>query len=122
MPACERFGLGMLPFFPLEYGLLTGKYSRGQAAPPDSRAGLDPTRSTWLAEADWDRIEALEMYAEKRGLSVLDVAVAGLAAQPAVASVISGVSRADQVRINAAAIRWQPTDDDLDELDETTGE
>ncbi len=117
-PASERFGLGILPFFPLEYGLLTGKYQRGQAAPSGSRADLDASRAGWLEKADWDRIEALSTYAEKRGLSLLDVAIAGLAAQPAVASVISGVSRAEQVRTNAAALRWDPTEDDLDELDQ----
>ena len=116
VPACERFGLGMLPFFPLEYGLLTGKYRRGEAAPTGSRADLDAGRAGWLAAADWDRIEALEAYAAERGLSVLDVAIAGLAAQPTVASVISGVSRGEQVRTNAAALRWEPTEDDLHDL------
>jgi aryl-alcohol dehydrogenase-like predicted oxidoreductase len=115
-PACERFGLGVLPYFPLEYGLLTGKYRRGEAAPEGSRAALDPSRSGWLAGADWDRIEAIEKYAESRGLSVLDVAVAGLAAQPAVSSVISGATRSEQVRANAAALRWQPSTEDLAEL------
>ena len=118
VPACERFGLGVLPFFPLEYGLLTGKYRRGEAAPSGSRADIDSSRAGWLAKADWDRIEALEAYAAERGLSVLDVAIAGLAAQPTVASVISGVSRGEQVATNASALRWQPTDEDLDALDE----
>ena len=121
VPACEAFGLGVLPFFPLEYGLLTGKYRRGEAAPAGSRAALDPSRSSWLANADWDRIEAVEKYAEARGLSTLDVAIAGLAAQPAVASVISGATSGDQVRTNAAALRWSPSADDLAELDEITG-
>lgn len=116
VPACERFGLGVLPFFPLEYGLLTGKYRRGQEAPGDSRAALDPTRSQWLAEADWDRIETLEAYAAARDLEVLDVAIAGLAAQPGVSSVISGATRGAQVRRNAAALAWQPTPADLEEL------
>ena len=120
VPACETFGLGVLPFFPLEYGLLTGKYRRGQAAPAGSRADLDPTRAQWLARADWDRIEALEAYAAARDIGVLDVAIAGLAAQPAVASVISGVTSATQVRANAAALRWEPTEADLVELDEVT--
>ncbi len=119
-PACEHFGLGVLPFFPLEYGLLTGKYRRGEAAPAGSRAAVDTRRAGWLDRADWDRIEAVERYAADRGLSTLEVAVAGLAAQPAVSSVISGVSRADQVRTNAAALRWQPTAEDLAELDEAT--
>jgi aryl-alcohol dehydrogenase-like predicted oxidoreductase len=120
-PACERFGLGILPFFPLEYGLLTGKYRRGQDAPEGSRAALDPERSAWLREADWDRIEAVEEYAAARDLSVLDVAIAGLAAQPAVSSVISGATRPEQVRTNAAALRWPASAEDLAELDEVTG-
>jgi aryl-alcohol dehydrogenase-like predicted oxidoreductase len=112
VPACERFGLGLLPFFPLEYGLLTGKYRRGEDAPSGSRAAIDSSRAGWLAKADWDRIEALEAYAAERGLSILDVAIAGLAARPTVSSVISGVSRGEQVRTNAAALRWEPTDED----------
>ena len=120
-PACEAFGLGILPFFPLEYGLLTGKYRRGAGAPAGSRAALDPARSQWLDAADWDRIEAVEKYAEARGLAVLDVAIAGLAAQPAVASVISGATSGDQVRTNAAALRWDAdAEADLVELDEIT--
>ena len=121
VPACEAFGLGLLPYFPLEYGLLTGKYRRGEAAPPGSRAALDPERSQWLRDAEWDRIEALTSYAEERDLTLLDVAIAGLAAQPAVGSVISGATRGEQVRANAAALRWQPTAEDLVELDELTG-
>jgi aryl-alcohol dehydrogenase-like predicted oxidoreductase len=120
VPACEEFGLGVLPFFPLEYGLLTGKYRRGEDAPAGSRAALDPSRSSWLANADWDRIEAFEKYAAARDLSPLEVAIAGLAAQPAVTSVISGATSGDQVRANAAALRWVPTADDLVELDEVT--
>jgi aryl-alcohol dehydrogenase-like predicted oxidoreductase len=122
VPACETFGLGVLPYFPLEYGLLTGKYRRGQGAPTGSRADLDPSRAQWLEVADWDRIEALEAYAAARDLSILDVAVAGLAAQPAVASVISGATSGEQVRANAAALRWEPTEADLVELDEITAD
>ncbi len=117
-PACEQFGLGVLPYFPLEYGLLTGKYHRGEPAPAGSRATTGP--SSWLDHADWNRIEALGKYAEARDVSMLDVAVAGLAAQPAVASVIAGATRGEQVRANAAALRWEPTEADLVELDEVT--
>jgi aryl-alcohol dehydrogenase-like predicted oxidoreductase len=120
VPACEQYGLGILPFFPLEYGLLTGKYRRGEDAPAGSRAALTPDRRAWLDNADWDRIEALEKYAAERGISVLDVAIAGLAAQPAVASVISGATSGDQVRANTAALRWEPTEADLVELDAIT--
>jgi aryl-alcohol dehydrogenase-like predicted oxidoreductase len=117
-PACEQFGLGVLPYFPLEYGLLTGKYHRGEPAPAGSRATTGP--SSWLDHADWNRIEALGKYAEARDVSMLDVAVAGLAAQPAVASVIAGATCGEQVRANAAALRWEPTEADLVELDEVT--
>ncbi|MCW2792925.1 MAG: aldo/keto reductase, partial [Nocardioides sp.] len=120
IPACETVGRGVLPYVPLEYGLLSGKYRRGADAPAGSRAALDPSRAQWLEKADWDRIEAVTAYAAKRDLSVLDVAIAGLAAQPAVASVISGATSGDQVRANAAALRWEPTEADLVELDEIT--
>ena len=120
VPACEQFGLGVLPYFPLEYGLLTGKYRRGEDAPAGSRADVDKARSQWLKNADWNRIEALEKYAASRDVEILDVAISGLAAQPAVASVISGATSGDQVRCNAAALRWQPTEADLVELDELT--
>ena len=118
VPACEQYGLGILPFFPLEYGLLTGKYRRGETAPAGTRAASGP--APWLERADWDRIEALEAYAAARDLEPIDVAIAGLAAQPAVASVIAGATSGDQVRRNAAALRWEPTEADLVELDEIT--
>lgn len=119
VPAAESFGLGVLPFFPLERGLLTGKYRRGEQPPAGSRATSAP--APWLDDADWDRIEALESYAADRDLTVLDVAIAGLAAQPAVASVISGATSGDQVRTNAGALRWEPTAEDLVILDGITG-
>ncbi|MEP9382587.1 aldo/keto reductase [Nocardioides cheoyonin] len=118
VPAAEQFGLGILPYFPLEYGLLTGKYKRGQAAPEGTRGASGP--APWLESADWDRIDAVEKYAAARGLTPLDVAIAGLAAQPAVASVISGATRGEQVTANAAALRWHPSESDLEELDEIT--
>ncbi|MFW6204933.1 MAG: aldo/keto reductase [Actinomycetota bacterium] len=115
VPACEHVGVGVLPFFPLEYGLLTGKYRRGEPAPEGSRLA---SRTGPLERADFDRIEAIERFAAERGLSMLDVAVGGLAAQPAVASVISGATRPEQVVANAAAGQWQPTAEDLAALNE----
>ena len=116
-PACERFGLGILPYFPLARGLLTGKYRRGEPAPDGSRAALEPDRAGWLTEADWDRVEAYDAYARTRGVGILDVAIGGLAAQPCVASVIAGATSPDQVAANARAVAWQPSPDDLAELD-----
>lgn len=113
VPACLHAGVGVLPFFPLEYGLLTGKYRRGEPAPEGSRLA---SRSGPLERADFDRIEAIERFAADRGLSILDVAIGGLAAQPAVASVIAGATRPEQLHANVAAGRWEPTPADLDAL------
>ncbi|WP_432900663.1 aldo/keto reductase [Micromonospora matsumotoense] len=117
IPACERFGLGLLPFFPLANGLLTGKYQRDTAPPAGSRLSGGGRYAERLAAARWDTIEALEGYAAQRGLTLLQVAIGGLAARPAVASVIAGATTPEQVRANAVAGTWQPTDDDLDALD-----
>jgi aryl-alcohol dehydrogenase-like predicted oxidoreductase len=112
-PVCERLGASILPFFPLEGGLLTGKYKRGQAAPEGTRlAGSSPG-----TEAQFDVVEAIEAFAAERGIEPIDVAISGLLAQPAVASVIAGATKPDQVRRNVAALRWQPTPEDLAELD-----
>ncbi len=117
VPACRQVGVGLLPYFPLEFGLLTGKYRRGEPAPDGSRLA---TQSARLDEADFDRIDALADYAAARGLSMLQVAIGGLVAQPVVGSVIAGATSAQQVRDNAAAGSWAPSADDLRELDEVT--
>lgn len=119
VPACERFGLGILPYYPLASGLLTGKYHRGVEAPGGTRLAGEQHRST-LADAPWHLIEGLEKFAAERGLSLLDVAIGGLAAQPAVASVIAGATTPEQVHANAAAVAWQPTGDDITILDSLT--
>ena len=113
--ASEAYGVGVLPFFPLANGLLTGKYERDVAPPAGTRLG--DRKNDLHAQAPWDVIEALTAYARERGRTLLDVAIGGLAAQPAVASVIAGATSAEQLRANAAAGDWQPTDDDLAELD-----
>ncbi len=115
VPACLALGVGVLPYFPLAYGLLTGKYRRGEAAPTGTRLSLS-SQAKRLAAADWDRIEALESFAAVRGISVLELAIGGLAAQPAVSSVIAGATKPEQIAANAAAGDWTPTPDDLDEL------
>jgi aryl-alcohol dehydrogenase-like predicted oxidoreductase len=113
VPACLALGVGILPYFPLAYGLLTGKYTRGQAAPEGTRLAAQASR---FEGADWDRIEALQAFATARDISILELAIGGLAAQPAVASVIAGVTRPEQVAANAEAVAWTPTADDLEEL------
>jgi aryl-alcohol dehydrogenase-like predicted oxidoreductase len=112
VPELEQLGIGLLPYFPLASGLLTGKYRRGGPAPAGTRlAGRVPDD-----DATWDRIDALTAFAAARGLSLLDVAVGGLAAMPAVSSVIAGATTPEQVRANVAAGEWLPSADELAEL------
>jgi aryl-alcohol dehydrogenase-like predicted oxidoreductase len=110
VPACERFGLGVLPFFPLANGLLTGKYHRGEPAPEGTRL---VERASWLTDERFDQVDALKGYAAERGVALLDVAIGGLAAKPAVASVIAGATKPEQVVANVAAGAWVPTAEDL---------
>ncbi|MDP9889150.1 aldo/keto reductase [Pseudarthrobacter enclensis] len=114
-PAAEEFGLGVLPYFPLANGLLTGKYSPGHA-PEGSR--LSHTRTAMVDEADWDQLGKYSVFAKERGLTEIEVAFSWLAAQPSVASVIAGATRPEQVRQNAEAASWTPTPEDLAALDD----
>jgi aryl-alcohol dehydrogenase-like predicted oxidoreductase len=113
LPTAERLEIGVLPYFPLASGLLTGKYRRGRPAPAGTRLALRPER---LTDDAFDTIEALESFAESRGVALLDVAIGGLAAQPAIASVIAGATKPEQARANAAAGDWVPVDGDLQAL------
>ncbi len=107
LPTCARLGIGQLPFFPLASGLLTGKYRRGEQATEGRLAGRD------ISDEDFDRVDALQRFADERGVSLLDVAIGGLLAMPAVTSVIAGATKPEQVRANVAAGAWEPTPDDL---------
>ena len=108
-----------MPYFPLASGLLTGKYKRDEAPAAGTRLSQDRWAG-YMANAPWDIIELLEVFAAKRSLSMAQIAIGGLAAKRTVASVIAGATTADQVRANADAGRWEPTADDLAELNEIT--
>jgi aryl-alcohol dehydrogenase-like predicted oxidoreductase len=110
VPALQHLGMGLFPYFPLAYGLLTGKYHRDQPAPAGTRLETQDYR---LKHADWDRIESLEAFAAERDLTMLQVALGGLAAQPGVTSVIAGVTRPEQIIANVQAAAWQPGAEDL---------
>ena len=112
IPTCAELGIGVIPYFPLASGLLTGKYRPHQEPPKGTRLAdsLDVDDSTW------SRIAALEAFATERDLHLLDVAIGGLAGNPTVASVIAGATSPEQVRANVAAVGWQPTQDDLAEI------
>ena len=116
VPALVEYGIGLLPYYPLANGLLTGKYRRGVPAPAGTRIA-DFGRESSLTDETFDVVESLESFAKSRGVELLDVAIGGLAAQPAVASVIAGATSAEQVRANVAAGGWSPTAEDLEALD-----
>ncbi|MFL5859854.1 MAG: aldo/keto reductase [Solirubrobacteraceae bacterium] len=110
LPACERLGIGFVPFFPLASGLLTGKYRRGEAGPSGARlSGRDEVASP----EQFDLVEALQRFADARGVPLIDVAIGALLGREIVSSVIAGATTPDQVRANAAAGRWSPSDEDL---------
>ena len=111
LPVCERLGIGMLPFFPLASGLLTGKYARGVEATEGRLAGRE------IPEERWDRVERLQALAGESGVPLLSVAIGGLAAMPAVASVIAGATKPEQVAANVQAGEWVPSADDLAALE-----
>jgi len=107
LPLCELLGIGVLPYFPLASGLLTGKHTPGEV-PTDGRlAGRE------IPAERWRQVEALQRYADERGVSLLEVAIGGLLAMPAIASVIAGATKPAQVRDNVKAGEWEPNADDL---------
>ncbi|MEA2480806.1 MAG: hypothetical protein QOJ07_2728 [Thermoleophilaceae bacterium] len=111
---CERQGVGVLPFFPLKSGLLTGKYRRGEEGPDGARLS---GRDSVADDETFERIERFIRFAEDRGVEPIDVAIGWLAAQQPVASVIAGATSPEQVIRNVRAAEWTPTDDDRAELD-----
>ena len=114
VPAARHYGLGVLPYFPLANGLLTGKVRRGQPPPPGSRLAGRPD---YITDQKLDRVEALIEWAQQRGVTVLDVAIGGLAAQPGCSSVIAGATSPEQVKANAEAGSWIPSAGELADLD-----
>ncbi len=108
LPACAQAGVGLLPFFPLANGLLTGKYRRGEERPTGTR--MDGRQ---ISDKQWSRIEALAGFAADRGHSLLELAFAGLLASPVVSSVIAGATNAEQVRSNSVAADWVLTVEDV---------
>ncbi len=110
LPACQELGIAFVPFFPLASGLLTGKYRRGEAAPSGTRLS---GRDEIATPEQFDLLEAVQGFADERGVPMIDVAIGALLVHDVVPSVIAGATRPEQVRANAAAGRWAPTDDDL---------
>ena len=121
LSAITRRDLGLLPYFPLASGFLTGKYTRANPPPKGTRmANMPKLAERYMTEKNWDVVEALEAFAKKYGRSLLELAFAWLAARPNVSSVIAGATRPDQVSQNAAAVGWTLSATDMAEIDTIT--
>ena len=117
LPACERFGLGLLPYFPLASGFLTGKYHRGEPPRQGTRlAAWGKRGEAALNDRNFDRLEALEPWAEQRGRRILDLAFAWLLGHRAVSSVIAGATIPEQVQANARCAEWILTPEEVEEV------
>ena len=122
LPACEKFGLGFLPFFPLASGLLSGKYSRGEAPPEGTRlAAWGPRGAAALSDKNFDQIEKLDAWAQDNGHTLLELAFAWILGHPVVSSVIAGATRTDQIVANAKAGDWKLTPEQVAEVTKLVG-
>ena len=118
VPACGHFGVGILPFFPLASGFLTGKYRPGQDAPEGTRLSAGRFGERYLSDANFELLGKLESYAEDNGHTVLELAMSWLASQPEIGSVIAGATKPEQVESNASAADWKMSVDQIDEVRE----
>lgn len=121
IPFCNAHNIGILPFFPLAGGFLTGKYKRGEGAPAGSRGESSPYVQAYMTDANFDRLEALEAWSAARGHTLGDLAHAWLLAQPQVSSVISGATRLAHVQSNVKGAGWALTADELGEVSAVLG-
>ncbi len=121
IPACREFGVGILPYFPLASGFLTGKYKRGAEPPKGTRLSLvQRLAQQALTDENFATLERLEQFARSREHTILELAVGWLASQPQVASVISGATSPDQVAQNVKARNWKLSPEELAVVDKLT--
>ena len=116
VPYCNAHGVGILPYFPLAGGFLTGKYRRGEKAPAGSRGESSPYVQKYMTDSYYDKLERLIAWAGERGHTIGDLAHAWLLAQPSVSSVISGATSAEQVEANARAAGWALSAEELSQV------
>jgi len=118
VPCCQAYDIGVLPYFPLASGFLTGKYRRGEEPPADSRLSRPiPGLQRLFTDENWDKLAKLETFAAARGHSVGELAIAWLLGKPWIASVIAGARKIEQVSANVAAGEWKLTADEVAEID-----
>jgi aryl-alcohol dehydrogenase-like predicted oxidoreductase len=121
LPAATEYNLGLLPFFPLASGLLTGKYKRGAQAPEDTRFSKMPAlRDRYITPRNEAIVEKLQAFVQARGKTMLELAFGWLASRPQVSSVIAGATRVEQIEQNVKAIDWALSAEDLAEIDKIT--
>ncbi|HEX3501256.1 MAG TPA: aldo/keto reductase [Stellaceae bacterium] len=121
VPAMTQYGLGLLPFFPLASGLLTGKYKRDAAKPEGARLTyMQNLADRYMTETNWQIIERLSAFAAKRDHTLLELALSWLAARPAVSSVIAGATKPEQLELNVKAADWPLTAEEMAEIDKIT--
>ena len=121
LPAMERFGLGLLPYFPLASGLLTGKYKRNATMPEGARlTNTQRLAERYLTDRHWPVVEQLADFCEARGHTLVELAFSWLLSRGVTASVIAGATKVEQVRQNAAAGEWRLTAEELAEVDAIT--
>ncbi len=117
VPACDKYGVGILPFFPLASGFLTGKYRQGQEPPQGARLSSGPMAGRVLNEGNFAVLGRLEDFAQQRGHTILELAIGWLASQSHVPSVIAGATKPEQVEANVAAAEWTLTPEEIAEVD-----
>lgn len=117
VPFCKRSGTGLIPFFPLASGMLTGKYKQGQPPPPGSRMETSKWATYNLSDRNFKIVQGLEGFAKERGRTIGELAIAWLAANPAVPSIIAGATRPEQVVANAKGLEWKLTAEELKTID-----
>lgn len=117
VPVCQEFGLGIIPYFPLDAGVLTGKYRPGEAVPTGTRGYENPRFAPRLHQPTLEAVQRLDAWAKDSGHTVAELALAWLAARPAVSTIIAGTTRPEQVATNARAADWKLTAADLAEVE-----
>jgi aryl-alcohol dehydrogenase-like predicted oxidoreductase len=118
LPAMEAHGIGLLPYYPLAGGLLTGKHRRDGSTFAGTRFANTPmAKDMFIKEANWAKVEALQRFADQRGHSLLELAMSWLAAKPVVSSVIAGATKPEQIEANVKAVSWAMSADDLAAID-----
>jgi aryl-alcohol dehydrogenase-like predicted oxidoreductase len=118
VPAIEAYGMGLLPYFPLASGLLTGKYKSGEELPPGTRfTAMKRLADRYMTEANWKIVNALNAYCAERGHALLELAFSWLASRPQVASVIAGATKPEQIEANVKAVGWKLSADEIAEVD-----